>query len=340
MAYFRILHPLSTAPQVAVEASVLLAPSNGYVQAEALPEELRLTFTGKSALEGWRLVVTAATTFTYGANGAPTGAVGSVKLFDPAGALVAQASDLAPLGLSMDQLVQDPTLALVGADRIEGSSGADTLLGFGGSDELLGLDGDDQLSGGAGSDVAYGNAGDDTLDGGDDNDFLYGGAGNDRISGGQGGDVATGGIGSDVIAGAEGEDLLFGNAGADTITGGDGFDRIFGERDNDILAGGDAGDEIRGGAGDDRVSGDAGDDDLFGNDGNDLMRGGAGDDRMDGGLGFDVAFFSGSRSDYVVVTADGVTTISGPDGVDTLVGFEQLVFDADPLASGLDGWAV
>ncbi len=58
--------------------------------------------------------------------------------------------------------------------------------------------------------------------------------------------------------------------------------------------------------------------------------GGAGDDTLQGGDGSDSAVYSGSQADYAVVTGGGGTTVthlSGSNGVDTLQGIEQLVFD-------------
>ncbi len=82
-----------------------------------------------------------------------------------------------------------------------------------------------------------------------------------------------------------------------------------------------------------RVTG--GSDTLLGGAGNDLLTGGAGDDALDGGPGLDKAFYSAARSAYSIVrNADGTTTVSGPDGTDTLRHVEQLVFSDQTVAIG------
>ena len=78
------------------------------------------------------------------------------------------------------------------------------------------------------------------------------------------------------------------------------------------------------------LSGLAGDDELRGLGGNDTLLGGAGNDLMDGGDGLDTAIYSGNRSAYTISLSGGVTTITGPDGTDTLTNVERLQF-ADGL---------
>lgn len=70
--------------------------------------------------------------------------------------------------------------------------------------------------------------------------------------------------------------------------------------------------------------------------GNDILIGGAGNDWLNGGAGYDMARYSGKASDYSIVTnADGSQTITdlrafSPDGTDTLIGIEEIVFGATP----------
>lgn len=79
------------------------------------------------------------------------------------------------------------------------------------------------------------------------------------------------------------------------------------------------------------ISGD-GADRLYGNSADNLLIPGRGDDLVDGGDGVDTSAYPGLRSLYDVSTAAGVTSVSGPDGVDLLVNVEWLRFDDDLLA--------
>ena len=69
---------------------------------------------------------------------------------------------------------------------------------------------------------------------------------------------------------------------------------------------------------------------LTGNDGDNAITGAEGNDTIDGGAGNDTAVFSGSSTDYNIMT-DGDRTIvtdsvSGRDGTDELIGIEVLKF--------------
>jgi Ca2+-binding RTX toxin-like protein len=117
---------------------------------------------------------------------------------------------------------------------------------------------------------------------------------------------------------------------------------MVGGSDNDRLHGNEGDDLIGGQDGDDFIDGGAGNDSIYGDAGNDRLVGGLGDDRIDGGAGLDVAVFSGARSSYVITTSNGVTTVAGQDGTDTLFGIERLEFadglvDAAPMP---DAWVV
>jgi Ca2+-binding RTX toxin-like protein/subtilisin-like proprotein convertase family protein len=74
------------------------------------------------------------------------------------------------------------------------------------------------------------------------------------------------------------------------------------------------------------IAGD-GNDFMTGNALDNVLRGMRGDDRIDGGAGVDTAAFRGLRSAYSITTVDGVTTVSGADGIDTLLNIEWLAFD-------------
>ena len=341
MSLIRVLQPLSSLPDVGLASSVLFDPAQGYVALDARPEQLVMSFTAKSELDGWRLTVTPASGFAYAADGTAEGVVAGLELTNPSGVSVVTLQGLEALGLSVSRIIADPALALGGDDRIEGSQGADDLPGLGGADLIFGLDGDDLLAGGAGSDTLNGNAGADTLFGEDGDDFLYGNRDDDRIFGGAGDDIATGGLGLDTLSGGDGDDALFGNAGDDALSGGDGHDRLFGERDSDTLAGGAGHDALYGGAGADRLSGGSGDDLLDGGAGDDILDAGAGYDRLYGGDGQDTARFSGRRADYTITVVDEVTHVVGADGSAALVSVETLLFADDPAAApAADDWVL
>jgi serralysin len=96
-----------------------------------------------------------------------------------------------------------------------------------------------------------------------------------------------------------------------------------------------------GGSGSDTLTGNIAANQLSGNGGSDTLTGGVGDDILDGGANADTAVFSGSRSNYTIVTnADGsiivADTRQNGDGKDTLVSInfakfsDQLVTVVDP----------
>jgi Ca2+-binding RTX toxin-like protein len=99
---------------------------------------------------------------------------------------------------------------LVGVEKVDGSSFADTLVGDGkrnllrgkqGADVIRGGDDDDTLVGGTGADTIHGGDGNDLVKGQADDDRLFGEAGNDRVVGGHGDDELSGGPGNDVLRG-------------------------------------------------------------------------------------------------------------------------------------------
>ncbi|HEU0043135.1 DUF4214 domain-containing protein [Sphingomonas sp.] len=92
-----------------------------------------------------------------------------------------------------------------------------------------------------------------------------------------------------------------------------------------------------GGMGADTLTGTRFKDDLTGAAGDDRLIGGLGDDRLDGGAGQDTAVFAGGFRQSSVGTASGVTTVAGPEGVDTGVGVEQYRFADGVLVIDPDG---
>ncbi len=83
---------------------------------------------------------------------------------------------------------------------------------------------------------------------------------------------------------------------------------LHGDEGNDILNGGSGVDTLNGGAGDDTING------------------GGENDVIDGGDGTDTAVYSGIRAAYTITTTNGVTTISGLEGTDTLRNVERIQF--------------
>jgi len=83
----------------------------------------------------------------------------------------------------------------------------------------------------------------------------------------------------------------------------------------------------------DAIAGGGGNDYLLGYGGNDTLTGGTGNDTLDGGAGIDTAVFSGNRAAYTI--GGGGTSVSGPDGSDTLTNIERLQFSDKQLAFDL-----
>ena len=74
------------------------------------------------------------------------------------------------------------------------------------------------------------------------------------------------------------------------------------------------------------VIGSAFNDTLIGDSQNNFFVGGAGNDTLVGGPGADTAEFAGVSSAYLSTKAGATTTVTGPDGIDTLTGIERLRF--------------
>ncbi len=204
-----------------------------------------------------------------------------------------------------------------------------------------GTTGDDFLTGTAGNDCIYGLAGNDTINGLSGDDKLYGGAGDDVLNGGDGSNMVSGDDGNDSITGGAGNDYLFGNAGNDIITGGAGYGNLYGGTGDDVIIcgdgsnavwGGDGDDSITGGVGRDYLHGDAGNDSITGGAGSDYLNGGLGNDTLNGGADIDIAYFSGTISDYYISYNRnlGTATITdhrvGGDGIDNLISIEGFQF--------------
>lgn len=284
-------------------------------------------------------------------------------------------------------LIDGAVLLNAGDDRYDGSGGRQDAKvdGGAGQDRLTGGSHADNLAGGEGSDTLVGGGGNDRLEGGESDDFAVFAGPRAAYSWTVDGDTVTvtGPEGVDTLNGIEllrfsdelvsltgrgitvrassGNDTLMGCELNDVLDGGpvpgilefqgstdNGEDRIFGFAGDDILTGGGRNDHLDGGRDHDQLDGGVGDDVLLGGAGNDSLTGGKGSDRLDGGAGLDVAVFTGVRADYEIRTANGVTTVIGPDGVnpgnhsqiliatDVLTSVERLQFSDQTLVLGPD----
>ena len=215
---------------------------------------------------------------------------------------------------------------------ITGGDGNDAITTGDGNDTLDGGAGDDYLSGGDGDDLFIGapGAGDDTYDGGAGNDTITFAASDDNLIINLGDGTASDDGGEDGVGvgtlinienaiGSSGNDIITSDDGVNKLEGLAGDDQIFGFGGNDILLGG------------------SGDDTLDGGEGDDLLNGGIGDDVIDGGEGMDALVYNGTYGENTISIVDGVMTVTGPDGTDTVENVENFVFNNSPnLVVGLE----
>jgi serralysin len=192
----------------------------------------------------------------------------------------------------------NPVTGTIQADDLVGTAFADNIQGFAGDDLITGGTGDDIIDGGDGMDTA----------------IFHTPSGNVLISTVDGVTTVGSSQGTDTLRNVE--RLQFYDA---TFIVGAGGGRYY--------AGTAGANYIEATAFNDEIEGRGGADTLFGFAGDDVITGGSGNDTIDGGSGTDTAVFSGLRSAYVVSTIAGTTTVTGPDGVDTLTAVERLKFD-------------
>jgi hypothetical protein len=83
------------------------------------------------------------------------------------------------------------------------------------------------------------------------------------------------------------------------------------------------------------LTGSAFNDILAGDSANNGFIAGAGNDTLNGRLGIDIAAFSSARAAYIVTRSGATTTVSGPDGIDTLTDIERLQFSDKNIAVDL-----
>lgn len=245
------------------------------------------------------------------------------------------------------------------ANRLEGQGGADVLSGRGGADVLSGGGGVDTADYAAaaarvsaslqtGLATADGDGGADTFD---SIENLIGSAFDDLLYGNAQGNALSGGTGRDVLVGLAGADTLSGGQGvANQLIGGTGDDVYVIEAvgDSIVEAAGEGTDTARValsqfvlganlenaayiGAGAATLTGNGLANVLTGGAGADTLTGGLGNDTLVGGDGADVARLTGTSADYFFVDlGDGririADRVAGRDGVDILVGVEQVRF--------------
>ena len=77
--------------------------------------------------------------------------------------------------------------------------------------------------------------------------------------------------------------------------------------------------------------------DISGTIGNDIFNNGPGNDTIDGAGGVDTVVYSGLRASATVTKTSTGHTVSGPEGVDTLISIERLQFADKTLALDIDG---
>ena len=180
----------------------------------------------------------------------------------------------------------------------------------------------------SGMKLAFGGTGDNTIDlsasttdgllivGHDGNDTLIGGTADEILAGGQGDDILDGGAGFDIAYYNREPAGVTVNLALTTPqhTGGIGGS---GASDLDTLL------NIEG------LSGSEFDDILIGNTLDNRLYGNGGNDTLDGGVGSDTAFYSGTRSNYIITQSGSnyiVSDIVGTNGTDTLTNMERIQF--------------
>jgi serralysin len=228
-----------------------------------------------------------------------------------------------------------------GTTTVTGPEGTDTLttveyLRFSDGTLIVGAGGGQLFTGTANADALTGTAFNDQINAGDGDDTVTAGAGDDAVDGGQGSDTV-------VFSGNRSAYTLSTTAGVTTVTGPDGVDTLtnverlrFADGFYD-LTGAPIINTVNGTPNADTLGGTTGVDAINGGDGDDVITGGLGNDAIDGGQGTDTAVFAGLASAYTVVTNGGTTTVTGPDGVDTLTNVERLRFDDAVLIVGAGG---
>jgi VCBS repeat-containing protein len=241
--------------------------------------------------------------------------------------------------------------ALTAVENINGSEFNDIIIGNTAVNTIYGNGGDDILEGGSGADFIYGGSGGlDTRawwwnDGEDTASYA---TSNAAVTVNLDTGVNTGGhaqgdllydidnlIGSafvDTLTGSSGNNVIEGGAGADIINGGDGVDTasyvgsasgVTVNLGTGTHSGGDAlGDTL---TAIENLRGSAGVDTLTGNGLDNVIEGGAGNDILDGGAGNDTVSYAHSTFGVTVHLDNPTPQDTVQQGIDTLVGFENIL---------------
>jgi serralysin len=237
------------------------------------------------------------------------------------------------------------------ADYFVGTAVANTLIGGAGNDFLFGMGGDDLLIGGTGVDRLVGGDGVDTITYAGsaagvevylDNGISWDGTSVDfietveNVTGTDHADYVVGTTGANILIGGAGNDFLSGMAGDDILNGGSGVDQLFGGDGVDTVTYVNSTTAVEiylnNGISWDGTSTDFLNsiENVVGSNHGDYIVGTGGANVIDGGAGTDTVAFSGNRAAYTISLSGGVTTITGPDGTDSLTNVERLRF-ADGL---------
>ena len=247
------------------------------------------------------------------------------------------------------------SLALSGADTLNGTPFADVLSGYAGNDILKGAGGKDVLDGGAGTDTALytdktgavvvalkaaanatvtvGGVAEDTIR---NIENITGGSGADTLTGDRFANVLNGGAGNDTLRGGGGADTLIGGRGNDFLNGNSGSDTVDYSRDAasggtrgvivNLLGNGTQGglpaDTAKDGFGNTdtvtnipNVIGTKFNDQIYGGNHANALSGGAGNDLINGGLGKDVLTGGAGNDTFFFNSA------LGPANIDTISDF-------------------
>jgi Ca2+-binding RTX toxin-like protein len=204
-----------------------------------------------------------------------------------------EGNDTVRVSLTYTLPINVENLMLTGTSNVNatGNTLANSITGNSGANVIDGLAGGDSMSGGAGNDTYYvDEVGDQVLE------LLDGGT-----------DIVIASVAFTLPDSVENLTL----SGTSPITG-------IGNTLANTLTGNSSGNLLQGLSSDDS---------LYGVDGDDTLDGGLGNDLLSGGGGSDVAVFSSAFVDNILTSAvDGSLIISGPAGVDTLMGVESLQF--------------
>lgn len=187
------------------------------------------------------------------------------------------------------------------------------------------------------------------LTGSNERNVITTGSGDDIIGGTGADDILDAGAGDDTLIAAPG-------GGDDTYIGGDGIDTLtFAATDDDLIinlnTGTVDGQTVGTASGSEELGtdtiieieniiGGSGNDTIIGDDNDNVLEGGAGDDFINGAGGQDTAVFNSTYGESTIRVVEGVMTVTGPDGTDTIENVENFAFTDSPnVVVGLEDTA-